>query len=145
MKTEDIVKMAEGFKEIGDAIKNEEVSITEMREGLEGVKEEIMASLETVKNVMENDTLIDIQSVGVRETVLAEIENYDKKEHKKDLKTVLALTAALDEEIGEKVFLPFMIYVIEKTAEILKDIQPDITKNITKILTKFLAKRNINE
>ena len=141
MKTEDMLKMIEVFKDIRDGINSGEMTIADVKEGIKQVKDEIVIGLEQVKNILEDNSIDTLEAEFVKENIDKELKKYNKKQYKEDIRLVLKLASTLDCEIGEELLLPIMIFIINESAEVLVNINPKIKKHTNKVMEKFLLER----
>ena len=144
MKAEQLRETIEEFNNIVNTIKNGEVSIEEMRKGLETSKEEVSKAVKKLENILlgnEVEGIDSLQKYSIIEQVREELENYSKKEHKKEIKTLLEMVELMDKEIDEELFLPFIIDILGIIGKSTRSVDKDIEKTTRKTIKKFLKNR----
>lgn len=150
MKQEDLLAMAREFKEVTKAIKEDDVTIEEMKEGLAEATEHMKTVLEQLECVLTGKEVFgmsEIERARMLENLENEARNYDKKIHKQDIKTVLNMIDALDKEIGAELFFPFIIETMVASAEVIENHSDEarkMAKTTRKAIKKYIKKRETN-
>ena len=145
MNIEDLEKVTEGFEEISEIIKSGEISVEVMREGLEETYMELARGLDELRKVIngEESRLSNLEAISVIEILKRDKENYNKKEHKQEIKTVLLMSESIDKDISEEIFLPFMIKTLLLVNKITKKVHEESYKVSNKAIKKFLKEREV--
>jgi agmatine/peptidylarginine deiminase len=141
--TEQIMALAENFKELSENIKNDKVSIEDLKEAREDILKEtymVMDLLDDVLNDVDNEHIDAFQRIAIKESIQAEKEKYDKEEHKRTIKTVFKMVEELDEEVGEEFFVSLMLDIMERAAQTISKVDERASKIMFKQVKKYREK-----
>jgi len=140
MKAQDLMEMAKGFENIVESIKSGEATIEDFREAIDEMSEKISEQIKITVDILKKENPTGQDKV-IKLALLAQIEeeskNYDYKEHKKLVITVLEMVKELDAEVQTDLFLPFMVKTFDDVNELLEASNPEMAKAVRKGLKKF--------
>lgn len=140
MKTKELLTMVEEFNAISEGIKNGEVTADEMREALDETMTHLVKAFDTIDLLIANEPIEGVTQ-EMREVMLAQMQKesdeYDKTEHKNDIALLLSMIDELDVTIGEALFMPYILEILNMSAEKLSNINKDIAKTTRKAIKRF--------
>jgi len=140
MKAQDLMEMAKGFEGIVESIKSGDATIEDFREAIDEMGEKISEQIKVTVDILkkENPTGQDkVMKLALLAQIEEESKDYDYKEHKKLVLTVLEMVKELDTEVQADLFLPFMIKIFDDVNELLEASNPEMAKAVRKGLKKF--------
>lgn len=139
MDTKKFIEMAKQYEETAEMIKSGEISISDMREALGACKPVITDSLTILTDVLndkENDEISDVMRVAIKAEIASEQAKYEPASHREDIITLMSMLKTVDADIGEPLFMPFMLDILRTTLEVFRPVFPEMIKNLEDTLAE---------
>jgi hypothetical protein len=140
---EQIMALAENFKELSENIKNDEVSMDDLKSAREDILKDVYLGLDLLDDVLndvDNELFDSFQRIAIMESIEAEKEKYNEDEHKRTIKTVFKMVRKLDEEVGEEFFVPLMVDIMGRAAQTISKVDERASKIMFKQVKKYRKK-----
>ena len=139
MRAEQLMEMATEYEKVVKQVKGGELTVAELKEALDYALEQVEQVIDLTTKVLNGEEVEGIGSIQ-RVAIMAQIEeekiNFDYKEQKRVVTTILQMVQKMDEEIGEDIFNSFIINMFNLTIPMLEIVQPDAAKAIRKGIKK---------
>ena len=144
MRAEDLMEMAKGFDQIVTIIKSGEVTVQEYRDILNESLGEITDMLNMARALVKGESVEGMGEIQ-RKAILAQMgkenKKFDYKEHKALIVKLLNMVEDLDNQIGEELFIPFIVDILKESESIVAEVNEDAAKALRKGLKKFYKDR----
>jgi hypothetical protein len=140
MKVEQLMEMAKEYEKIVIFVKNGELSIYELKEAIGLAMEQIDIVIDLTSKILNGEEVEEISAIQ-RVAIMAQIEeekiNFDYKEQKRTIVTLLNMVSKMDEEINEEIFMSFIMQMFDSMLPMLDANHKDSAKAIRKGIKKF--------
>jgi len=140
MNLEKLNEMANGFEEMIQVIENGEMSINDLKEILNDFDNQVdsmLPMLEAFASGVDIEGISEIQKIAIKASIDKEILDFNYKEQKKAIVTMLKMVDAMDKRLNENIFLDFFIKTINKLEPTISLIHPEAGKAMKKGVKKF--------
>jgi len=148
MKVEDLIQAAKAYEEIAEGIKSGNIEIQDFREQLDltvpAMKEAIVMARKLL-NDEDIEGISEIQKIAIKAQLQQEMIEFNYKEHKRNVVTLLEMVEALDKDIKNDLFLPYIENLLNIVLPLLDETHSDAAKAVRKGLKKFNKNRIIEE
>ena len=148
MRVEDLIQSAKAYEEVAERIKSGEVKVQELREQLDLTIPAIEKAIVIIRKLLNGEDIegiSEVQKTVIKSQIEQEIIDFDYKVHKKNTITLLEMVEAIDKDIKDELFLPYIEKVLNIVVPLLDEIHSDGAKAVRKGIKKFNKKRKENK